>query len=107
MTPYLLAASAPQSPSFLVLVAPYVLIALIFYVLLIRPAQQRRKDLERQVDALKKGDKVVTKGGLYGEVVKAEERTVILKLGDNVKVKIAKWGIAGLEGSEEERKGVQ
>ena len=105
MTTHLLAASAPGSQPFLMLVMPYVIIALVFYLLLIRPAQQRRKELERQVEALKKGEKVVTKGGLYGEVVKADEGTVILKLGENVKVKIAKWGIAGLEGTDAEKGG--
>ena len=105
MTTHLLAASAPQSQPFLVLVMPYLIIAVVFYLLLIRPAQTKRKELERVVDALKKGDKVVTGGGFYGEVVKADEATVILQLAENVKVKVAKRAIAGLEGSTEDKEG--
>ncbi len=53
------------------------------------------------IAGLKKGDKVVTNGGLYGEVAAVHEKVVILKLADNVKVRVAKSAISGLEGDEE------
>jgi preprotein translocase subunit YajC len=50
------------------------------------------------VEALKKGDRVVTTGGMYGEVVSVDSSTVILKIADTVKVKIARSAVATLEG---------
>jgi preprotein translocase subunit YajC len=105
-TMYLLAAAPQAAPSFLNgMVVPMVVIGLIFYFLLLRPEAKRRKALEQLIDSLKKGDKVVTSGGLYGEVVKAEDATVILKLAENVKVRVARRAIAGLEGSPEDKGG--
>ncbi len=106
MTSYLLLAAGAQGPSPMTsLFIPMALILLIFYLLLIRPEKTKRKALEQQIEALKKGDRVVTTGGLYGEVVKTDDAAVILKLAENVKVKVAKRAIAGLEGSPEEKGG--
>jgi len=73
-------------------------ILLIFYVLVWMPARKRQKELQAVLGGLKKGDKVVTTGGLYGEIVSVESSTVILKIADSVKVKIARSAVATLEG---------
>lgn len=73
-------------------------ILLIFYVLVWMPARKRQKELQAVLGGLKKGDKVVTTGGLYGEIVSVESSTVILKIADTVKVKIARSAVATLEG---------
>ncbi|MCP3956582.1 MAG: preprotein translocase subunit YajC [bacterium] len=105
MTTHLLVAAAQQGPSPILQLMPLVLIFLVFYFVMWMPIRKQKKALEQLVVSLKKGDRVVTNGGLYGEVVKAEpdSHTVILKLGDNVKVKVAKRAIAGLEGSPEDK----
>ncbi|PYM83703.1 MAG: preprotein translocase subunit YajC [Candidatus Rokuibacteriota bacterium] len=54
----------------------------IFYFLLIRPQQKQRKDRERMLDALKKGDRVVTSSGLHGTIVGMNEQTIVLKVTD-------------------------
>lgn len=72
-------------------------ILLIFYVLVWMPARKRQKEFQALLGALKKGDKVVTTGGLYGEVVSVEGSTVILRISDTVKVKVAKSAIATLQ----------
>lgn len=77
---------------------PLILVFGIFWFLIIAPARKRQKQLQATVDALKKGDKVVTNGGLYGEVVSTEGVAVVLKIADDVKVRVAKSAIAGLEG---------
>ncbi len=101
---YLLVAAAPQqAPSPILSMMPLVLIFAVFYFVMWAPLRKKQKALEQLVDSLKKGDKVVTNGGLYGEVVKADEATVILKLAENVKVKVAKRAISGLEGSPEDK----
>lgn len=77
---------------------PMILIFVIFYVVLMLPMQKQRKALAAMIENLKKGDKVVTSGGLFGEVTAVEGPTVLLRIADNVKVRIAKSAITGLEG---------
>ena len=89
----------------LVQFVPIVLVFGIFYFLLIAPMRKRQKALQTLVGNLKKGDRVVTNGGLYGTVAGVEEKIVLLKVADNVKVKVAKSAISGLEGQEGEGEG--
>jgi preprotein translocase subunit YajC len=89
--------------------APMLLIFVIFYVVLMLPMQRQRKALQQLLETLKKGDKVVTTGGLYGEVTAVEGATVMLRIADNVRVRVAKSAISGLEGeaSDKGNKGSQ
>ena len=93
---------APQSP--LVVFFPYLLILFIFYFLLIRPQQKRATEHRKFVDQLKNGDKVITDSGLYGSVVGVDEDSVILKIDDNVKVRLLKGKVAGLQPTGELKK---
>lgn len=77
---------------------PMVLMFAVFYVVLILPMRKRQRTLQQQIDNLKKGDRVVTNGGLYGEVAAIEPTVVLLKIADNVRVRVAKSAISGLEG---------
>ena len=70
--------------------APLVLIFVAFYFLMIRPQQKRMKDLQNAVNAVKKGDQVVTGGGLIGKVTKVDENEVEVELAPNVKVRAIK-----------------
>src|SRR5436305_5035862 len=83
--------------------APMLLIFVIFYVVLMLPMQRQRKALQQVIETLKKGDRVITTGGLYGEVVAVDGPTVILRIADNVRVKVAKSAISGLEGEPGEK----
>ena len=82
---------------------PMVLIFVIFYVLLIMPMRKQQKALEQTISNLKKGDRVITKGGLYGEISAIEDVTVLLRIADNVKVRVAKSAIGGLEAVESDK----
>ena len=88
---------------------PLVIIMVIFYVLLILPAQRRQKKTQEMLNALKNGDKVVTNGGLFGTIVGIEGDSVQLRIADQVKVKVLRSAVAGLqpEGKEECRAGVR
>ena len=88
------------SPSALVQFLPIVLIFAIFYFVLLAPMRKRQKALRLTIDNLKRGDKIVTTGGFYGEVVGIESRDLMIKLADNVKVRVTKAAVAGLEGEE-------
>jgi preprotein translocase subunit YajC len=72
----------------------------IFYFLLILPAQKRQKKMNALLAALKAGDKVITSGGIYGTVAGIEEGTVILRIADQVKIKVARSAISGLQPEE-------
>ena len=76
---------------------PLVLIFGIFYFLLIRPARKRQKQVQQMLDDLKSGDRVVTSGGLLGTVVEVDRSTVQVRIADNVKVKITKSAVVGLQ----------
>ena len=80
---------------------PLVLIFGIFYFLLIAPMRKRQKALQAMIAALNKGEKVVTTGGLHGEIYALEDETVILKVADNVRVKVARSAIASSETEKE------
>lgn len=94
-------AQTPSTADFLGSLAPILVIFVIFYFLLLRPARKRQQDLARVVESLKKGDKVITNGGLYGEVVSVDGAVLLLKIADNVKVRVAKASVSGLEASAE------
>jgi preprotein translocase subunit YajC len=83
--------------------APLVIIMGIFYVLLILPAQRRQKKTQEMINALKNGDKVVTTGGLMGTIVGIEGDSVQLRIADQVKVKVLRSAVTGLQpdGKEE------
>lgn len=76
---------------------PLVIMFVIFYFLLIRPQQKRQKTLKEMINNLKRGDKVVTTGGLYGTVVGLEDSCIQLKIADQVKVKVSRGAISGMQ----------
>lgn len=87
-----------QGPgSFLPLLLPWILVMGIFYVLLILPQQKRQKKLQEMLAALKSGDKVITSGGIYGTVVGLEDNAVQLRIADQVKIRVSRAAIAGMQ----------
>jgi preprotein translocase subunit YajC len=69
-------------------------IFLIFYFMIIRPQQKRAKEREKLLASIEKGDKVITSGGVHGTVAGVEEKTVLLQVTENVKLKIERSAIA-------------
>jgi preprotein translocase subunit YajC len=101
------ASSASQTGSLLGTVVPFVLIIVIFYFFLIRPQNKKQKETEKMIAALKKGDKVVTIGGIHGVVSSTKEKTVIVKVDDSTKIEFSRSAIASVEKSEEELKAIE
>jgi preprotein translocase subunit YajC len=77
----------------LVAFLPLVLIMVIFYVLLILPAQKRQKKTAAMQQALKNGDKVLTSGGVYGTIAGLEETAVLVRVAEQVKLRVARSAI--------------
>jgi len=83
------------STDMLIQFAPFVIIFVIMYFLILRPQQQRAKQQKELVQGAKRGDVVVTSGGLIGKVTKAvDDNEVELEIAPNVKVRLARSGIA-------------
>ena len=66
----------------------------IFYFLMIRPESKRRKERQQMIDSLARHDKIVTIGGLYGEIQDVHEDRVVVKIAENVKVEVAKSAVS-------------
>lgn len=81
----------------LVALLPLVLVLVIFYLLLILPAQRRQKKIAQMHRALKTGDKIITNGGIYGVVAGLEDDTIQVRVADQVKLRIARNAVAGLQ----------
>ncbi|MDN5941185.1 MAG: preprotein translocase subunit YajC [Nitrospira sp.] len=83
---------------------PFALIFVIFYFLVILPQQKRAKQQKTLLEALKKGDKVVTASGIWGTVTNLGKATVTLQIADTTKIRIQRDQIARLRGGDDEDK---
>lgn len=87
----------PQPPTVSPLIQqflPLLLIFFIFYFLLIRPQKAKEKEHQKMLTGLNKNDEVVTSGGIHGTIVNVKDKTVILRIDDNVKMEIEKSCVA-------------
>jgi len=73
---------------------PLILIFIIFYFLLIRPQKQKEKEHQKMLAGIDKNDAVVTSSGIHGTVVSVKEKTLILRIDENVKMEIEKSNVA-------------
>ena len=82
--------------SLIISMLPIFLIFVIFYFFIIRPQNKKQKETDKMIAALKKGDKVVTIGGIHGTVAQTKEKTVIVKVDDNTKIEFLRSAIASV-----------
>ena len=92
----LLQAGGNSTAAFLIQVAPIAAIFLVFYFLVIAPASKQKRKTQEMLNSLKKGDRVVTSGGIYGTIQGVEAEVVYLKIAENVKVKVARSAVTGV-----------
>lgn len=98
MTGVAWAADASAGPAGLAGLAqfiPLILIFIVFYFLLIRPQQKKAKEHQKYLANLKKGDKVITGGGMYGQIAGLTDNVVTLEIAENVRIKVTRGSIAG------------
>lgn len=93
------AGAAAQSASGLGMLIPLLLIVVIMYLFMIRPQNKKQKELQKMLDALQKGDKVATIGGIHGTVshINKEKGTVFVKVDDNTKIEFTRNAISAVE----------
>lgn len=101
----LMAPQGQEGPSLISNLILFGSIIAIFYFMIIRPQQKREKERQAMLSALKKGDKVVTAGGLHGSVVGIEEKTLLVQIADGVKVKVERGSVTTIvrEGEPEKK----
>ncbi|MBI4127064.1 MAG: preprotein translocase subunit YajC [Deltaproteobacteria bacterium] len=94
----MLGQAAPQGNIFTSML-PLVAIFAIFYFLMIRPQQKQQKKLREMLAALKKGDQVITRGGIYGTIAAITDNAVTLEIANNVSVKVSRDAVSGVVAS--------
>ena len=90
------AAGAATQPGLLEAMFPFVVLFIVFYFLLIRPQSKRAKEHKKLIEALSKGDEVLTSGGIYGKIVETGEQHVVVELADNLQVKLQREAVSSL-----------
>ncbi len=87
------------APNPLIQIVPLVLIFVVFYFFMIRPQQKKQKDREKVLDSLKRGDKIVTIGGVHGTVagIDTEKKTVLVQVSDTTKITFDRTAIANID----------
>ena len=86
-------AAAPQAGSALPTILMFGAIILVMWLFMIRPQRKQQKELNEFRNSLRKGDKVVTVGGIYGEGVEVSEKTCLIKVDGDVKLRVDKQGL--------------
>jgi preprotein translocase subunit YajC len=79
---------------FMTTILMFAVIIAIFYFMILRPQQKRQKERQKLLESMKKGDRVVTAGGLHGTIVGIEDKTLLLQIAENVKVKVERSSIS-------------
>ena len=79
---------------------PFALILGIFYFIILLPMKRKQQKVTDFLDALKVGDKVVTTGGIYGQITRLGEKSVQLQVADKIRFEVAKAAIGGYQGQE-------
>jgi preprotein translocase subunit YajC len=96
--------SSQQSGGTFVTILTMGAVFVVFYLFIIRPQNKKQKETEKMVNALKKGDKVITIGGIHGEVVSTKEQTVIVKVDEACKLEFSRSAIATIVKDEKSEK---
>ena len=103
---FILAFAQPsgEEPNLLVSFLPFVVILAIMYFLIIRPQKKREDERKTMIEAVKKGDRIVTVGGVHGTVTQVDETSVLADVSQNVKLRIEKSAIAAVPSAEKAKK---
>lgn len=98
ISPVLLQAAPGGMESILSSIVPFLLIIVIFYFLILRPQQKKQKERAALLESLKKGDKIITAGGIFGTIEGIEDKILLIKIAENVKIKVERSSITTIIG---------
>jgi len=100
----LLQAAASSTGQMVSTLVTFGLVFVVFYFLIIRPQNKKQKEAKKMIDAVKKGDKVVTIGGVHGTIHSVKEGTVVVKVDDDCRIEFSKSAIATVVAAKTEEK---
>ena len=98
--PVLALAAAPEGGSMWVQFVPFAIVLAIFYFIILLPMKKKQQKVDTFMGSLKVNDRVVTTGGIYGQITRLGEQTVQLQIADKVRIEVAKAAIGGYQGQE-------
>jgi preprotein translocase subunit YajC len=90
--------SASEGASPWVQLVPFVLVLAIFYFIILLPMKRKQQKVQAFLESLKVGDRVITTGGIYGQVTRLGEQSVQLQVADKMRIEVAKSAIGGFQG---------
>jgi preprotein translocase subunit YajC len=90
--------SFPEGGSPLLQFAPFVLVLGIFYFIILRPMRQKQQKVQKFLEALKVGDRVITTGGIYGQVTRLGDQSIQIQIAEKIRIEVAKASIGGYQG---------
>ena len=79
---------------------PFALVLAIFYFVILLPMKNRQKKVQEFQNALKVGDKIITTGGIYGQITRVNDKSIQLQIADKVRIEIARASVGGYQGQE-------
>ena len=90
----------PEGGSPWVQFVPFAIVLAIFYFIILLPMKRKQQKVQQFLDGLKVNDRIVTTGGIYGQITRLGERTVQVQIADKVRIEVAKAAIGGYQGQE-------
>src|SRR5881227_464953 len=98
VSPVFALAATPEGGSPWLQLVPFVLVLAIFYFIILLPMKRKQQKVQEFLDNLKVGDRVITTGGIYGQVTRLGDQSVQLQIADKTRVEVAKSAIGGMQG---------
>lgn len=83
---------------------PLILIFVVFYFFMIRPQNKKQKEIKKAREALKKGDNIVTSGGVYGKICDVKDDLFVIEIADNIRIKVEKGSVFAVNSVEKDQK---
>ena len=98
--PFFALGTPPEGGSPWLQLVPFVIVLGIFYFIILLPMRRKQQKVQQFLGALKEGDRVITTGGIYGQVTRLRDQSVQLQIADKVRIEVAKAAIGGYQGQE-------
>ena len=92
--------AVPEGGNMWVQFVPFAIVLAIFYFIILLPMKKKQQKVQQFLDALKVNDRIVTTGGIYGQVTRLGEQSIQIQIADKVRIEVAKAAIGGYQGQE-------
>jgi preprotein translocase subunit YajC len=90
--------AAPEGGSAWLQLVPFALVLAIFYFIILLPMKRKQQKVQEFLDSLKVGDRVITTGGIYGQITRLGEQSVQLQIADKVRIEVSRAAVGGIQG---------